>query len=454
MAVSEDEEFEFRRRAEAEKAPPKPSLMARFVKFADDAGQGAQDFVGKYGRQLSTGAGAIVGGALAAPEAAVAAVPTAGVGGVAVEGAGIGLGGAIGGNIYDRFAGRNQKLAQQLGAAGTDFATNAAAAPAGRLVGAAADAAAPYVTPAVQRLAGALSKPVAAAGQAVSAVPQRVASLLDAGATPAAQQVTTPVRQRLADLLAQQQDVTAQAEAAKAADVPLRATMEQAATSQADKGIGVGDVPEAQALVADLKSRLKPTGSVVTVPTTAQAAAYQKIIDALTPTAEGQKPSLEMIQNLRREIESPAYAGSDPSSFAAISKLDKRDLGKQLSGIEDAYTGGASAPVRENWRNYSVLQEQADAMAKTKDMFTTQAAQLDELPPIKAAQRAQTIATGLAKNGLISDADYREIAQLANAATDARGKALFRKRIALAIGGGAVGYEAARLGGHAMGVLP
>jgi len=325
----------------------------------------------------------------------------------------------------------------------------------GKAIGAAGDLAG-----AAGDLAGAtgLSDAVAPAGQKMAEMlgnaPAAAANVLDAGATPAAQQVVAPVRQRLAELLAQTDEVTSQAEAAKAADVPLRGAMEGAAAGQAAKGIGVSDLPEAKSLVADLQARLKPQGSVVTIPTTGQATAYQKIIDTLSPSAQGQKPSLEMVQNLRRELEAPAYAGQDPSGFAAVSKLDKRNLGKQLAAIEDAYTGGASVPVRENWRNYSVLQDQADAMAKTKDMFTTQAAQLDELPPVAAARKAQTIATGLAKKGLISDSDYRDLMQLSNAATDARGKSLFRKRVAMAIGGGAVGYEATKLGGHALGILP
>ena len=53
------------------------------------------------GRALATGAGGIIGGVLAAPEAGVAAIPTLGIGGIATEAAGVGLGAGLGGQLYD-----------------------------------------------------------------------------------------------------------------------------------------------------------------------------------------------------------------------------------------------------------------------------------------------------------------------------------------------------------------
>ena len=56
-----------------------------------------------WGRMGATTVGGILGGIAAAPAAGLASVPTMGVGGVATEIAGVGLGAGIGGQAYDFF---------------------------------------------------------------------------------------------------------------------------------------------------------------------------------------------------------------------------------------------------------------------------------------------------------------------------------------------------------------
>lgn len=120
-----------------------PAAPAAEPSFIDKAVSGTKDFVQKHGRELAGVAGSTVGGIIAAPAAVAAGVPTAGLGGLAAEAAGLGLGGTIGTQLYDRLTGRKQTLLQQAGSAAQDFATNAAAAPVGRVIGAAANMAVP-----------------------------------------------------------------------------------------------------------------------------------------------------------------------------------------------------------------------------------------------------------------------------------------------------------------------
>ena len=59
------------------------------------------DYLDKHGRELATLGGGFAGGLIATPAAVVASVPTAGLGGIATEAAGAGLGAGIGGQAYD-----------------------------------------------------------------------------------------------------------------------------------------------------------------------------------------------------------------------------------------------------------------------------------------------------------------------------------------------------------------
>lgn len=488
MAVSEDEEFEFRKRAEAEAASTQqsPSLLGAIGKGAanliphavqawhaatvdlPDAAialatkpdararlaaalrQGVSDIgdtVGGYTQQVRDLSPAAFQGSAPRMDTAPAQAMESGV--VQKYGVNVSpkrLSQALAGDLGQPNA--NAYNTAKTALAEHPLAALLAAAPGvGRAAGAVGDLA--EATGVTQALAPAGQK----ISDALGNVAPGVSRVLDAGSTDASQAVRSAA---LAKVLAQSKaadDAASQAASLKAADVPLRSAMEDAAAAQAAKGVGVSDIPQAKALVADLKSKLSPTGSVVTIPTTDQAKAYNTIIEALSPGPNGQKPSLEMVQNMRRQIAQPAYAGADPSGFAAIGKLDRRNLVQQLHDIEDAYTGGAAAPVRENWRAATVASDQADELGKMKTMLTAQAVQLDELPATQAASKAQGIVASLAKKGLVSDTDYRDFMQLANAATTAQGKAAFRKKLALYTGAGLVGAEATHLGSNLAGAV-
>ncbi len=288
--------------------------------------------------------------------------------------------------------------------------------------------------------------------QAMAAALGKPRAFLDAGATPAAEKVRSAAMGTALNQWKRTAKVADDVARVKAADKPLRATMEARALEQAQRGVGVSDIPEAQSLVANLKGRLNPTGDVVTIPTADQAKVYQAIIDTLTPV-KGQRPSLETVQNLRRQIQEPVKG--DISGFGAVNKIERQKLADELHAVEDAYTGGAAGPVRENYKTIPDAKE-AKRAAKQAEVFKAQAIILDELPPAESVKRAQGIVDGYLKKNLISEAEYKEFTKLANEARTLEGKAAFRKRLAL-WGAAAAGLSAtdAATGGHIIGsVLP
>jgi hypothetical protein len=417
-------------------APAKPqSFMDRAVEAADSVAHGLQNLTGKYGRTAMQTGGMIAGGVLAAPAAAAMAIPSGGVGAAAAETEGVGLGSALGGHYYDTardyFTGsKSPPLNDQAHTALQDFSAGASLVPGAKLVGGATSKLLPMVMPAV-RTAG-----------------QRIASVLDAGATPAAENVRSAA---LAKVLAQQESgaqAAAKAEAGKAASNEARAAMDAVVAKKAEQGIAPSDTPEAQQLVATLRAKQNPNGPVATIPTADQSKVYQQIIDTLSPDS-GPKPSLETIQNLRRQIAKPAFQG-EVSGAAAIDKLERRDLVKALNSVEDAYTGGTSVPVRENWAQALEWTKRAKAIDKLAPDLQAAAAKLEMLSPKDSAATARQIVDKLAKKGLVQDQEYRDFLQLADAATTAQGKAAFRKKIAMY---GAIGLglgEGAKLGLHAL----
>lgn len=95
---------------------------------------------GPRGRELATLGGGVLGGVIAAPAALAASVPTAGLGGIATEAAGVGLGAGIGGQIYDiaKNALAPKKPASPLATAKTvaqDVGVNALGTVGGQVVG-------------------------------------------------------------------------------------------------------------------------------------------------------------------------------------------------------------------------------------------------------------------------------------------------------------------------------
>lgn len=136
----------------AQETPKAPS-------FADQA----IDYGKKHGRELATLAGGTIGGLVVAPAAGLASIPTMGLGGVATEAAGVGLGAGIGGQAYDVLAQRMgwekpQTPMQQATNVVKDVAGNAIGVPVGRVVSAVA---APVVRLVAQSGGRALAKALA-----------------------------------------------------------------------------------------------------------------------------------------------------------------------------------------------------------------------------------------------------------------------------------------------------
>ena len=302
-----------RARADAATKPaPKPSFM-------DQVG----DFVDKHGRSMATGGGAILGGILASP-AALASAPSV-IGPVAIEGAGIGGGAAIGGQIYDLATQKRQKLVEQLKNVGKDFGDMAPWAMAGPLAGKVVETASGVAGPAAQRIAavlkaGKVAKATAAESAAATTAAKNTGAEYLGQAKTAAE--TTRARQgAMAAALAKRGEaakvaavppkptvgtpahlsdigdtlrVPAQANEAainaqmRAADDTYRTAMEQVAQEQAAKGIGISDVPAAKALVTNSKALVEPDAA--TRPgvgfepmDTAGGKLHQMAVDAFSP---------------------------------------------------------------------------------------------------------------------------------------------------------------------------
>jgi len=165
---------------------------------------GAEEKPIDWGRLAATTAGGVIGGVLALPAAGAASLPTMGIGGIATEAAGVGLGAGIGGQLYDAgseffFKKPPQPFEERAITTVTDVAENAMFAPAGRAIGEAARLAAPHVMPYVRpvieaipgvktkavRLADALIKKATDAGGKISDVSEQQGKNALAAATEA-----------------------------------------------------------------------------------------------------------------------------------------------------------------------------------------------------------------------------------------------------------------------------
>ena len=301
-------------------------------------------------------------------------------------------------------------------------------------------------------LAAARKAPGAVGG--VIAVPFKAGGrILDAGATPAAEAVRSSA---LAKALAQKQALQKSKTTVtnlKAADIPLRKKMTDEASAQAAKGIGVSDIPEAQTLVTDLQAKLNPTGTVVTNPSVGQINLYNDIINTLSPTKGKKPPSLEQVQELRRKIAKPAFG--DLEGYGAIDKIERQGLVRALNEVENAYTGGLQAPVQANYTALIAAQKETKRLEKFAPEISQAISKLEKLPPQESIKVAKSIVDKMQKRTLMSKAEYEEFIDLATAATDAKGKSAFRKKLAL-YGAGLIGISATggTIAGQATGILP
>ena len=283
-------------------------------------------------------------------------------------------------------------------------------------------------------LAGALAaarKAQGAVGGAIAAPFKAGGRILDAGATPAAEAVRSSA---LAKALAQRQALQKSKTTVtnlKAADVPLRKKMTDEASAQAAKGIGVSDIPEAQTLVMDLQAKLNPTGTVVTNPSVGQINLYNDIINTLAPTKGKKPPSLEQVQELRRKIAKPAFG--DLEGYGAIDKIERQGLVKALNKVENAYTGGLQAPVQANYTALIAAQKETKELEKFAPDISQAMSKLEKLPPQESIKVAKSIVDKMQKRKLISKIEYDEFIDLAKSAKDAKGKSVFRKRVAIGL---------------------
>ena len=203
------------------------------------------------------------------------------------------------------------------------------------------------------------------------------------------------------------------------------------ASAQAAKGIGVSDIPEAQTLVTDLQAKLNPTGTVVTNPSVGQINLYNDIINTLAPTKGKKPPSLEQVQELRRKIAKPAFG--DLEGYGAIDKIERQGLVRSLNEIENAYTGGLQAPVQANYTALIAAQKETKRLEKFAPDISQAMSKLEKLPPQESIKVAKSILDKMQKRELISKVEYDEFIDLAKSAKDAKGKSVFRKRVAIGL---------------------
>lgn len=140
-----------------------------------------------WGRMAGTTAGGIIGGLLALPAAAAAAGPTLGIGSVAAEAGGVGLGAGIGGQAYDFMAELmrdkeetpppNKPYSRAAEEAAADVVGNAAMAPGARGLAAGGAAAMPFLkgTKAIPVVEPYVRPALDAAGNAITATTKAVA---------------------------------------------------------------------------------------------------------------------------------------------------------------------------------------------------------------------------------------------------------------------------------------
>jgi hypothetical protein len=418
---------ELERRVAANKPAPPP---AREPSFLD-----------RHGRSMSTAAGGIVGGALASPFA-LASAPSL-VGPVAIEAGGIGIGSAIGGQVYDLATQKRQALGDQFFAAGKDILGNAPWAMAGPIVGAA-------IKPAATRIASFLSAGKTAKSTAAEAQAALTAAR-DTGAQYLQQAKTTAgaTRNRQATLAAMlaKRGETAQAASvppkprigtraqlsdigdvvrtpAKANEVAINAQMKQAdetyrtamnqvAADRAAAGVGVSDAKAAQEQIKQSKAIVTPSAgtrpSVGFVPADSAGAKLHKMaLEVLEPKrvpitkaeafklgnqgveivfAGGQhyriiKPDLAAVDNFRRfvgKVQSGKIEG-----YEAINAVEAGNMYGNLSKIIDEYVAGASAPVQANWKAGKAALEPFEKVKAGKTLVGTQKGTDVEMVPASA----------------------------------------------------------------------
>ena len=364
-------------------------------------------FLDRHGRSMSKAAGGIIGGALAAP-AALASAPSL-VGPVAIEAGAIGIGSAIGGQVYDLATQKRQALVDQLKTIGGDFLENAPWAMAGPIAGAA-------IKPTATRIASFLN----AGKTAKSTAAQSEAALIaarDAGVQRLQQAKTAAeaTRTRQATLAA---TLTKRGETAQAASVPpkprignraqlsdigdvvrtpakanevainaqmkqadetYRTAMNQVAADRAAIGIGASDTNAAKEQIKQSRKMVYPDPvtrpSVGFVPADSAGAKLHKMaLEVLEPkkiplteaqaiqlrkqgvklvVEEGQtyriiKPKIKDVDDFRRFVGEVTKGKIE--GYGAVNIIEAKNIYNNFSKIIDELSKGASASVQANWK--------------------------------------------------------------------------------------------------------
>ena len=359
-----------------------------------------------WGRIAAEAAGGILGGIVALPEAAVASVPTLGVGGLATEAAGVGLGSAGGGQLYDiakrYFTGEPApSLGENLKTAAIDVGANALAPLAGRAVVAGAKMAAPYVAPYVrpiieaipgtttkaQRLAKSLIQQATQAGEDVSygAAQQKIAlekAAKDAAAKSALAKAQAKALEQYSETISspsttlpskigQAQEATAEigapvktftqaternltAERAKT-DAYLRQTRDAIVADNEAKGVQMTDMPSYKALINKAEPIANWERSGAEVPDQSVANTYKQLLKTISPqTVElsADDAAIAVKNNIPVRQEGDKFYRDVTPTFKSIDNA-RRFLGEVFTG--NAPEGYGAIKGKEQQDLYGLL---------------------------------------------------------------------------------------------------
>lgn len=308
-----------------------------------------------WGRMAGTTAGGIIGGILAAPAAGLASIPTMGLGGVATEAAGVGLGAGIGGQAYDLIAellrdkeetpAPNKPYSRAAEEAAADVVGNASMVPGARGLTAGGVAAMPflkgakaipivepYVRPALNAAGNAITattKAVTGAGQKVlHSGPVQYVLKSDEAKAAADQLRERTLRSVQSGTQAGEQDVkTALGQARDARNAPITTP----ALSQRLEQYNLAGSDE----IANLAKKAKAEN---------QAALLQELENKRVITPVGTPKTLEQIGtpvqaeiSATKEAEKKAASKAWTDTTAAVDKVDadKRAAGKYITSLPE-----------------------------------------------------------------------------------------------------------------------
>lgn len=364
-------------------------------------------FLARHGREMAVGAGGVIGGIVALPAAGLASIPTLGLGGIATEAAGVGLGAGMGGQAYDaiqQMMGRKntmtagQRVAQALG----DVTGNAAMAPAGRMIGAAipvvAKAAAPYARNIIEAIPGSSAKATRLAKGLIESAKGTATQRAAAAGTSAKtnQAIAEQARAKAAEFGAiEKPSISSVGQVRDPAEIGgplqqtgtneernliaqrantdkvLRNTENRIVSENEAKGLNITKTPTYKAAVNTLNGWKTAPGKA---PEIGVQKVYEGILERISPQRieldlkeaksavsqgvkiikDGKKiyrefqPTFKNIDSARRYL-GDVFNGK-LEGYGAIDKIEKQKLYGILQNIEEEYVGVAHPRLQANWR--------------------------------------------------------------------------------------------------------